>query len=182
MPDMDLVAQNIRTLLATVLGLDPSTVRPANQNGPTGNLSQPFVTVLVTDITEIGIDETTMVDQGVDGELVELMSGWRRIIASVQFFRQTNNFAPKTIASRLQGLLRGSVARMHMNHFGLGLVRVGHVTDLSQVVDAYFEQRAQVELEFTVSSVEQAIVPTFAGVNINVKLDSQNEVNLDVAP
>jgi hypothetical protein len=53
------------------------------------------------------------------------------------------------------------------------------------VVDTLWEERAQMELEFYVESVEQAAVGTFAGVPITINIDAKTklsrstEVNLD---
>ena len=179
--DLNLVNQSIRAVIANALGFAVTDVRPANQNGPTGNITQTFATVLCSEVDNEGVDAVQFLDTGVAHQLTESVVGVRRIVASVQFFR-TNAY---TNASRLGGLLRNSASILLLNSLGLSLVRAGRVTNLSQVVDTYWEERAQMELEFYAASVEQAAVGTFVGVPITINVDAKTklsrstEVNLD---
>lgn len=178
--DADAINVSVRGVLSSLLALNPNTVRKANQNGPTGNVNEPFSTVLITELTPDGQDEVSYKDDGVLHTLTETISGTRIVIASVQFFRA----GALTYAARLGGLLKGGNGLALLTAAGLGLKRVGRLNNLSQEVDTLWEERAQLELELYVSSVEQAPVSTFAGVSVTIKSETTavtNEVNLDVA-
>lgn len=170
---------SLRSIFRIALGMPANSVRPANQNAPTGDLSTTFGTVLVTEIDTQGVDQRTYADQGVEGQLLEIISGIRRVMVSFQSFR-TGAYSD---CLRLGGLLRGSASLRALNLAGITLIRVGRATNITQVIDTLDEERAQVELEFSVSSVEQSAVATLASVDITVTVDNKSktiEVNLDV--
>lgn len=178
MIDLSVINTSLRGVLATLLGVTANTVRPANQNAPTGTQNQAFITVLVSEIDNIGVDASQITDQQIAHQLTEVVAGMRTITASVQFFRGP----ALSSASRLGSLLRSTAGISLLNRAGLGLQRVGKVTNVSQVVDTYQEQRAQIELELTAVSVEQAAVATFASVPVtiyNEQKSASTEVKLD---
>lgn len=175
----DLINQAIRSTIKTVLNYQ-GHIHEANKNVPLGNVDEPFGTVLVHDITPVGQDSRSLQDKGVEHQLTETIDGSRSVEAYVEFFRA----GAITNASRLKALLVSDVNASLLRKNGLSFVRSGEVQNLSQVVDTYWEERAQVILEFYISSVEQLTVATFSSVTINIQLDktTQNtsrEVTLD---
>ena len=181
MPQLDPDAANaaIRTLLTTLYASDTNYFRPANQNAPTGHINQPFATVLVTGFDPVGQDAVTQEDEGVPLQLTENIEGQRHLVCDVQFFRSNALLN----ANRLNALLRSSSTMMLLQQAGLGFIRASKTLNLTSVVDTYYEERAQVELEFYVSSLESLSVSTFSSVEITIQTESQSiarEVNLDV--
>jgi hypothetical protein len=176
--DMDAVNKSLRTVIRTLLQMPEGSVRKANKDAPTGDLSLAFATVLTNELHSEGVDGNSYEDNNVEGQLLENTFGTRRIVASVQFFRG----AAYSSASRLEALFRTSNGNSLLRQNGLSFIRAGSVLDLSQVVDTYWEARAQVELQFYIPSVEQATVGTFSSIPITIKtekLSNSTEVKLD---
>lgn len=179
--DPDAVNTAIRGVLTTLLASDPNYFRPANQNAPTGRVNQPFAEVMITEFTPSGQDVRRLVDEGVEFQLTQYIEGIRHILCDVQPVRAN---AYQT-ASRINALMRSDVAGGVCHAAGLGFIRAGTARNLSQTVDTFWEERAQVVLEFYCSSCEKLVIPTIASVVINIDVDGQSvsrEVNLDVNP
>lgn len=168
----------IRQLIRTALGMPENSVRAANQTGmPSGTRNEPYATVLVTSYAPIGWDQTRVTNEPAPSlNIAESADGVRHVTASVQFFRQDALVRGRRLKAALS--LSGSVALMQ--ELGLALRSVGPTQDLTDVVDTLFEERCRVQLEFQVSSVETASVPTYGQFpfSISVNADSaQFEVN-----
>lgn len=178
---LDLTATNasLRSIFRDALSMPANSIRPANQSAPTGDITEPYGTVLVTEVDTQGVDQQTYADQGVVGELLETISGTRKVMVSFQLFR-VNAYND---CVRLGTLLRRASCLRALNNAGICLMRVGKATNITQVIDTLDEERAQIELEFSISSVEQSVVATLASVDINVTVDNKSnstEVKLDV--
>lgn len=149
---------DIRTLIRTALGMPENSVRPANQNAPTGTSTDLFATVLVTGDGPTGWDSSTTADDAAPAITVtETVQGVRKLTATVQFFRPGAN----GLARRLAGRLQSAAAIELMQAAGLGLTHVGPVKDISSVVNTYWEDRAWMVLEFTATAVETATIDTY---------------------
>jgi hypothetical protein len=167
--------KNIRMLLA----LPENSVWRANQQNPpqVEDQSFQFCTVLVQQIGPVGWDEVGYQDVPAPGnpgfgqggmggggygngeveDVNEFITGTRRFMASVQFFRGN----ALTRANSLTQLLQSTSSLQALQAAGIGLVKIGAVRNLSQVVDTYFENRAQIDIEFNVVSQEQTDMPTY---------------------
>lgn len=167
----------IRELIRVSLGMPVNSVRPANQNAPSGGKSEPYATVLISEYGGGGFEIITVEDEPApSNNVLETVDGWRTVSASVQFFRA----GALTQARRLGLVLNLSRADELMQLRNLGLVSIGPVMDLTQVIDTYFEERAQVTLEFNVSAVETASVATFGTFPISVTTPA-GSVNFEVS-
>jgi hypothetical protein len=170
MLDLDQLNNDLRAILLSLFGIaDANFFRPANQNSPAGKINVPFSTVLVSEVTPVGVDQMDYADVTPDpnnlNQSTETTQGPRHIVASIQFFRS----GALTKAARLGSLLRSSAAWTQLQAKNFGLVRVGPVTNVSAVVDSLFEERAQVEVELYCVSKEQATVPTFGTFPVSIK-------------
>lgn len=169
MLDLSQSNQYIRTLLAALLNIDPKSVRPANQNAPTGMLGDQFVTVLLNECAPEGVDETHQADSGDD--IIQTTVGQRHLVASVQIFRGD----ALSKCSRLGSLLRSSAATDLLQQQGLGLIRVGPMTNVSAVVDTLWEERGQLEVELYCISEEQATIHTYGEATVTVKTETTTQ-------
>lgn len=90
-------------------------------------------------------------------DITELITGPRHFVASVQFFR--GNAIVQ--ANRLTALLQSSSGVALLLASGVGIGKIGSVRNLSALVDTYFENRAQLDIEFTIIAQEQITLETF---------------------
>lgn len=177
MPDLKDANKKVRELVRTVLGMPENSVRPANQNAPTGTIDQQFATVLVMSVTPTGVDDESLVNEATPSlNVTESQVGQRLVVASIQFFR--GDAINK--ASRLTALLKFSSSVAKMQAAGLGFVKASPVRNLSAVVDTYWEERAQLDISFHLISNESVSTPTFGVFPIAVDTTtstSSHEVN-----
>jgi hypothetical protein len=165
-----------------------NSVRRANQFNPppSGGQEDQYATVLIQEIGTYGWDEVTYTDpsdagsgesgSGSDGyggsettDLTENITGQRRFMASVQFFRGNAIVLANTLGALLQS--SASVAAMVADRICIS--KIGPVRNLSALVDTYFENRAQMDIEFNYVNQEQVDMPTFA--TFGGQLDTETE-------
>ena len=158
MADLTGINKTVRELVRTLLNMPANSVRPANQNAPAGAKTEQFATVLITIIDRTGWDESNLKNEiSPSTNVAETIIGQRKFTASVQFFRGD----AYTKAARLGILLQTSSAIGKMQAVGLGLVKVGAATNLTAVVDTFWEERGQIIIEFHLVQVETVSTPTF---------------------
>lgn len=159
----------IRQLVRETLGMPPDSVRPANQSAPTGKQTESFATVLVTLIEPTGEDERRLANEPAPSlNVSETVTGPRRLLASIQFFRAD----AYTRASRLKALMAMSSVTARLQAMGLGFVRASAARNLTAVVDASWEERAQIDLEFYLVAREVQSIPTYGTFPIDVATES----------
>lgn len=169
----------VRKLIRDVMGLPEDSIRPANQQAPTGKKDEPFGTVLITVVDSTGEDDRLLASEAApSNNVVESIAGQRRFTASVQFFRK----GAQTLAERLPTRLSFSSSAEKMQALGLGFIRASPAKDLTAVIDADWEQRAQIDLEFHVMAVETDIVPTYGTFPIETTVDSSTSSSEVTAP
>lgn len=164
----------LRTLVRTALGLPQGYVRAANQTGAPADympspaqVKEPYATVLIVDAQSIGHDQVIeRNDPMVPLNLLQLQSGMYHAIGSVQFFRDN----AVSLGRRLRGALETSDSIALMQSQNLGLISVGNVRNLTGVIDTFFEERAQVNVEFYITVDTSRSVPTFGTFPISVTL------------
>lgn len=166
----------VRDLVASLLVMPAGTVRPANQNAPTGMLTddlgnpKQWSTVLLSDVTSQGWDDRTFATSAVDANaLTESISGARRLVASIQFFRGD----AYSKACRLAALLQSDTATLYFQENGLGLIKVGDARNLTTIVDNYQEERGQLDVEFSCVSAETVTIDTYGSFAASVKTTDQ---------
>jgi hypothetical protein len=165
------VDADIRMLIRTTLGMPENSVRPANQNAPTGTSTDLFATVLITEDGATGWDSSTTANDAAPATTVtETVQGVRKLTATVQFFRPGANQMARSLAARLQG----AAAIELMQAAGLGLTQVGLVKDLSSVVNTYWEDRAWMVLEFAVTAGSTATLDTYSVFPITVTTELES--------
>ena len=169
MLDLKTVNQRVRELVRTLLDMPANSVRPANQNAPTGTVDTQFATVLITSVNTTGWDERRLINEASPSTNVqESTVGQRHVIASVQFFRGD----AFTKACRLRTLLDLSMATDKMQAAGLGFIRASPAKNLTMVVDTFWEERGQIDIEFHIMTQETVSTSTFSQLRIDVKTNS----------
>lgn len=134
-----------RAFIRTNLQMPADSVKPANHVGRTSPQSQPFATLLLSDISPTGKDDClSLAIQGSADFLSEVIIGQRLIRASVQFFGD----AAVTQCHRLSTFLGSERAAGQLRQMGFGLVNRSAVRDLSATVDATWENRASLDVTF----------------------------------
>lgn len=178
MPDLKAVNTKVRELVRTVLAMPANSVRPANQNAPTGTMDQQFATVLITVINPTGWDESRAVNEaGPSTNITESVVGQRHFVASVQFFRSD----AYSQACKLRTLMTLSSSVEKMQALGLAFVRASAAKNLTTVVDTYWEERGQVDLEFHCVGLEAVSAPTYGDFPIDFTTSSTIHIEV-IAP
>lgn len=169
----------IRHFVRETLGMALDSVRPANQLAPTGKSTEQFATVLVTLIEPTGEDDAIMANEAAPSlNVSEIIKGMRRLVASIQFFRGD----AYTKAARLHTLMSMSSSVDKLKALGLGFVRASPARDLTAIVDADWEPRAQIDLEFYLVAKEIQSVPTYGTFPITVSTELSTTSNEVTAP
>ena len=170
MADLLEVNKRIRTLIRTLLAMPENSVRRANQTAPTGSQSEQFATVFISWINRTGWDDLTLKNQIAPSlDVDETVVGQRHLSASIQFFRGD----AYTKAQRLEALLQTSKAISAMQAANLGLVRIGQARNITGLVDTYWEERGQIDIEFHVIADEITALPTFGRFPIQINTETE---------
>jgi hypothetical protein len=176
---VDEINTMIRKLVRETLGMPENSVRPANQTAPTGAQSEQFATVLITMIDDTGEDDRRLEDEPAPSlNVAETITGQRRLMASIQFFRGDAFLK----ACRLNTLMNMSAVVEKMQGLGLGLIRTSSARNLTAVIDAAWEARAQIDLEFHLVAKEVQSLPTFGSFPISVSTGSSTTSSEVTAP
>lgn len=169
----------IRTFIRETLAMPADSVRPANQTAPTGNQTDQFATVLITVIDSTGEDDRRLANETAPSlNVSETLIGQRRLVASIQFFRGD----AYTKACRLNTLLSMSSSVDKLQAIGLGLVRASPARNLTGVIDAGWEDRAQIDIEFHLVAKEVQSVPTYGTFPVSVSTGSSTTLSEVIAP
>lgn len=168
MTDIDIASDKIRLLIRTALDWPANSVRPAHQNAPTGKNSDKYATVLLTNYIGSGWDANRLKNDTATDGIVSDTVGQRQVTAQVQFYRTD---AYKTAAA-LQALLQRQSAIQLMADMGVGLVRIGQVTNVSQVINTKWEEQASVNVDFNVISLETEVLTAYNKFPIQITPDT----------
>ena len=176
---VDDINKLIRKFIRETLALPENSVRKANQTAPTGKQSEPFATVLITLIDATGEDDRHLDNEAAPSlNVAETIIGQRRLVASIQFFRDD----AYTKACRLNALLSMSSSVDKLQAIGLGLVRASPARNLTAVIDSAWEERAQIDLEFHLVAKEVQSIPTYGTFPISVTTESSTTSSEVTAP
>lgn len=176
---VDDINKLIRKFIRETLALPENSVRKANQTAPTGKQSEPFATVLITLIDATGEDDRRLNNEAAPSmNVAETIIGQRRLVASIQFFRED----AYTKACRLNALLSMSSSVDKLQAMGLGLVRASPARNLTAVIDSAWEERAQIDLEFHLVAKEVQSIPTYGTFPISVTTESSTTSSEVTAP
>lgn len=176
---VDDINKLIRKFIRETLSLPENSVRKANQTAPTGKQSEPFATVLITLIDATGEDDRRLDNEAAPSlNVAETIIGQRRLVASIQFFRDD----AYTKACRLNALLSMSSSVDKLQAIGLGLVRASPARNLTAVIDSAWEERAQIDLEFHLVAKEVQSIPTYGTFPISVTTEFSTTSSEVTAP
>ena len=176
---VDDINKLIRKFIRETLALPENSVRKANQTAPTGKQSEPFATVLITLIDATGEDDRRLDNEAAPSlNVAETIIGQRRLVASIQFFRED----AYTKACRLNALLSMSSSVDKLQAMGLGLVRASPARNLTAVIDSAWEERAQIDLEFHLVAKEVQSLPTYGTFPVSVTTGSSTTSSEVTAP
>jgi len=176
---VDDINKLIRKFIRETLALPENSVRKANQTAPTGKQSEPFATVLITLIDATGEDDRRLNNEAAPSlNVAETIIGQRRLVASIQFFRED----AYTKACRLNALLSMSSSVDKLQAIGLGLVRASPARNLTAVIDSAWEERAQIDLEFHLVAKEVQSLPTYGTFPVSVTTGSSTTSSEVTAP
>lgn len=176
---VDDINKLIRKFIRETLALPENSVRKANQTAPTGKQSEPFATVLITLIDATGEDDRRLGNEAAPSmNVAETIIGQRRLVASIQFFRDD----AYTKACRLNALLSMSSSVDKLQAMGLGLVRASPARNLTAVIDSAWEERAQIDLEFHLVAKEVQSLPTYGTFPVSVTTGSSTTSSEVTAP
>lgn len=167
MADIDQLNDKVRRLVRTLLGMPENSIRPSDQNAPTGTTAEQFGTVKIISIRREGFDQILQGDEAAPSLNVrEVIEGVRDIVASVQFYRGD----AFTKACRLPALLQSSASIELMRTLGLGFVGTSEPRNLTTLVDTNREERGQIDLEFYVVAREAISLPTYGEFPVSIDL------------
>lgn len=176
---VDDINKLIRKFIRETLALPENSVRKANQTAPTGKQSELFATVLITLIDATGEDDRRLDNEEAPSlNVAETIIGQRRLVASIQFFRED----AYTKACRLNALLSMSSSVDKLQAMGLGLVRASPTRNLTAVIDGAWEERAQIDLEFHLVAKEVQSIPTYGTFPVSVTTESSTTSSEVTAP
>lgn len=176
---VDDINKLIRKFIRETLALPENSVRKANQTAPTGKQSEPFATVLITLIDATGEDDRRLDNEAAPSlNVAETIIGQRRLVASIQFFRDD----AYTKACRLNTMLSMSGSVEKLQAIGLGFVRASPARNLTAIVDGAWEDRAQIDLEFHLAAKEVQSLPTYGTFPVSVSTGSSTTSSEVTAP
>lgn len=176
---VDDINKLIRQFVRETLAMPADSVRPANQSAPTGKETDQFATVLVSLIEPTGEDDRKLQNEATPSTNVsETITGQRRLVASIQFFRGD----AYTKACRLNTLLSMSGSIDKLQAIGLGLIRASPAKNIPAVVDAGWEARGQIDIEFHLVAKEVQSIPSYGRFPINVSTESSTSVSEVIEP
>lgn len=176
---LDDINKVLRQFVRETLGMPENSVRKANQSAPTGKQTDQFATVLITLVEPVGQDDRVLLEEDAPSlNVTEVVIGQRRLIASVQFFRGD----AYTKACRLQTLISLSSVIEKAQKAGIGSITASAAKNITAVVDAGWEERAQIDLEFYLIAKEVQSIPTFGRFPIDVSTTSSTTYSEVIAP
>lgn len=176
---VDDINKLIRTFIRETLAMPADSVRPANQTAPTGKQTEQFATVLVTVIDDTGQDDRKLTNDAAPALTVtETLVGQRKLSASVQFFRGD----AYTKACKLSTRMSLSSVVDKLNAINLGFVRASPPRNLTALVDAAWEARAQIDLEFYLMAQEAQSITIYGTFPVTVKTATSTTSSEVTAP
>lgn len=179
MADVKAINKVFRQFFRELLGMPEDSIRPANQNAPAGSRTDQFATVLITNIDGALWGTYRLKDEDAPSlNVQESVIVQYTISLSVQFFKGD----AYTKAQRLGVLLQTSSAIAKMQALGVGLVGASAARNLTAVVDTYWEERGQIDLEFHLVAQEVMSVPTYGTFKIDVSTESSTTSSEVTAP
>lgn len=178
---IDEVNKAIRTVIRTAMGMAANTVRPADQDGPTGPADAQFATVKIISCRDAGqpsVSHATIVAD--DDDVSQTTEVTKIVVASVNFYKappkdstgqpRYSNAAFDKAATLVQRLNR-QTAILAMQQAGLGLISASEPRNLTQAVDSVHESRGQIDLTFSFVHAETETVPAITTAELGLQVE-----------
>lgn len=164
----DIINQIVGTANFAIAAQQPQ--RPSQQSAP--RPSGQYASVHIVSINKVGWEEEIFENQpDPDLDLVSTRQGWREILYSLNFYREGS--MDKALAVQI-GLMRNSVLES-ITAAKLGLGQRSDARDISEALDAGWEERVQLDVVmFTVAS-DIDIVTAIEEVNISGTFEPYDE-------
>lgn len=168
---------SLRSLIKQVLQMPDGSVRPANLNAPVGDQQEPFATVLITSLVcESHANHKLASSDGVNVE--EALWTPMRASVSIQFFRAGAMDNAQQLAMALQSA--AAIKLLHTMNVGVG--RISPINNLTAVVDTFFEERSQVDVDFNLFAFRRSSLPNFKDLSFQVGSESVTTTNEVILP
>lgn len=178
---IDQANKAIRTVIRTAMGMPANSVRPADQDGPTGPADAEFATVKIISARDAGepsVGQATIVDD--DDNVTQTTEVTKIVVASVNFYKappkdatgqpRYSNAAFDRAANIVQRLNRAS-AILAMQQAGLGLISASPPRNLTGAVDSVHESRGQIDLTFSFVHAESETVPAITNAEVGLQVE-----------
>ncbi len=159
----------VRAYVAAATGIPSERVIPGNDNHPAPNML--YATVLFMNRQKNGLD--ALYAQKVDGNVNYAVRGSRVVNFSVQFYRSPAVF---DAAEALIGFSDTPQGQLILGQLGLVFKDAGDAKNLSKIMSDQFEQRAQVDLSFSVAETEAQIIPSIVSADIGILEESGSKI------
>lgn len=118
-----------------------------------------FVVVQVVSSRPVGQEEVRYRNDTASPDVIETVYGKRELMYSVEVYRNSETSQAADRAEELRLRVHGTAFRYAMLNYGLGLVRVSDVRDLTNSVDAAAEARFGFDVFYnTVQTVEDTVL------------------------
>lgn len=186
------VAQSIRQVVRTAMGMPANSVRPVDTLAGAGTQIQHLATVQILSAPDLGWPAVG--GENVDGTpgsaVTQTVDQTKQIVASVNFFRGGKadaagvaSYTTKAVddAARLPQLLRLSPNVEMLASLGLTFVNAKPARDLTSLKGELWESRGQVELTLYVINRESAVVGSIGSGSVSLTVDS-NTKTIEVTP
>lgn len=183
---VDACSYLVRRLVRTALNMPANSVRPANQEVPTGKEPTEFATVKIIKgpSADFGTASIVNYDDPTTNstKVVEDIQNNYAFTVSVQFYRHANpstdssgmaSFGLGALdkAARLETLLGSTPMMELMERMGLGLQGSSEPVDVSALIqDSRWEDRAAVTLDFVIVNRELVLIESIALADVTVKV------------
>jgi len=167
----------IRAMLAGATGLEPKQVIPAKDDGPSPKAqSGVYASVLIRSHGKLGTAKVrNYLIEGDETKVMQRVTSSRLVRCSVNFYREGAMDMAQALLEYPDAPINQTVLAMQ----GLTWHRASDVRDLSALIGKRWEERAQLDLEITVtkSTVTEvaAIDDTTIGVTVNETAESDLE-------
>lgn len=164
-----------RTMITDLLALPENYVRPANQNAPAEGIEAKFITVLITDVTGSGVQETREDIRGTNDMLYHLCA-MRQATAQLQAYGP----GAFDLMLKLNALLYGSWSAWNFQQATLGMIAVRGPVDTDAIIPAkLWQRRAVMNVDFYFVIKVDLVVPCFASFSWDIYLDEDGSAHFE---
>lgn len=168
----------IRQIIREETGMPANSVRPSNFDNPTDYVddNSPFATVLIVNVEQDGHDSYSVKDSLTLNKVDESVAGVWYLTLSIQFYRADAYINLCQLKSKLQ--LESCLAKFRKN--GLGYIDSGNVINSPIEQNAFWEERAQMDLIISIVSTETGQLDTYGTFPISTNFENETITTSEV--